>query len=128
MKNFKLTSQRMAILEFLRDNKTHPSAEDIYKSVKEKTPHVSLATVYNTLEMLERLGLISELTIKSKKRRYDPNTLLHHHFMCLKCNRVIDINETININMVEQISNSFTIVNYEIDLYGYCDKCNKNET
>jgi Fur family peroxide stress response transcriptional regulator len=56
---FKLTPQRLAILDFLQGNKKHPSAEDIYRSVHKKFPTMSLATVYSTLSALKEKGSLS---------------------------------------------------------------------
>ncbi|HIJ59682.1 MAG TPA: transcriptional repressor [Nitrospirae bacterium] len=125
MENFKQTSQRLAIIDYLKDNKNHPTVEEIFKSVKDKNPHVSLATVYNTIDMLKKRGIISELTINSTKRRYDPNPNYHHHFICLSCKNVFDIEEKINITLSEELKNSYKIHGYEIDLYGYCNNCKK---
>ena len=56
--NIKLTPQRLAILGFLKGNKSHPSAEDIFKAVQKQFPTMSFATVYNTLEALKNKGNI----------------------------------------------------------------------
>ena len=69
----KLTPQRLAILRFLEKNREHPSAADIYKAVSREFPTMSLATVYNTLKVLKRTGNISELSIDSDKKRFDPD-------------------------------------------------------
>ena len=78
----KLTPQRLAILEYLEGNKNHPSAEDIYKALKPRFPSMSFATVYNTLEILVKKGVIKELNIESSRKRFDPFTHPHHHFFC----------------------------------------------
>ncbi|MCX8070621.1 MAG: transcriptional repressor [Thermodesulfovibrionales bacterium] len=64
----KLTPQRHAILKFLEGNKTHPSADDIFKVVSKRFPTMSLATVYNTLLTLKNMGEILELTIDPDKK------------------------------------------------------------
>jgi Fur family peroxide stress response transcriptional regulator len=59
-RGFKMTPQRIAILDFLEGNTGHPSAEDIYKEIKKKHPTVSFATIYNTLETLKKRREIVE--------------------------------------------------------------------
>jgi hypothetical protein len=58
--NLRLTPQRMAIFDYLKGNKTHPSAEDIYRAVSRRFPTMALATVYNTLAALKRRGQLLE--------------------------------------------------------------------
>ncbi len=83
--HLRLTPQRIAILDYLDGNKSHPSAEDIYRAVAKKFPTISLATVYNTLSALARRGQLLKLTIDPSKARYDPNTFPHHHLICNVC-------------------------------------------
>ena len=67
---FKLTPQRLAILDYLDGNTNHPSAEEIFGAVKTKFPTMSFATVYNTLEALRDRGKVLELTIDPSRKRY----------------------------------------------------------
>ncbi|UCG79382.1 MAG: transcriptional repressor [Nitrospirota bacterium] len=119
----RLTPQRMAILEYLHGNIEHPSAEDIYKNVKGRYPSMSFATVYNTIEALKKNGLVRELTIDPVKRRYDPNMELHHHMICMDCNKVRDVHIKLDINVpVEQLG-GFYISDNHVEFYGTCSEC-----
>ncbi len=124
-KKFKLTPQRLAILECLKGNKSHPSAENIFQEVKKKFPTMSFATVYNNLEMLRGRGRISSLTIDSERMRYDPDTSYHHHIICTECKRIIDVNVNIKLNIPEDQRNNFEILGNHIEFYGTCQECNK---
>lgn len=119
----KLTPQRVAILEYLEGNKEHPSAEDIYREVSKKFPTMSFATVYNTLETLRQRGSILELTIDPDKKRFDPNTEPHHHLMCLKCKRVVDIHGDYKLDVPNGEMAGFEIIGNHIEFYGICPKC-----
>lgn len=119
----KLTPQRMAILNYLQDNKSHPSAEDIYKIVSRKFPTMSFATVYNSLETLKKKGCIQELTIDPCKKRYDPDTSLHHHLICTECNEIVDIFKKFNLNLTEQMKNGFQLKGNHVEFYGLCNNC-----
>jgi Fur family peroxide stress response transcriptional regulator len=119
----KLTPQRLAILEFLEDNKSHPSAEEIYREVKQKYPMMSFATVYNTLEALKKRGNLIALTIDPERRRYDPDTGYHHHLICTRCKKIVDINAEFSIDIPEAYRASFEIEGNHVEFYGFCPEC-----
>jgi Fur family peroxide stress response transcriptional regulator len=90
-KGILLTIQRSAILEFLQGNTQHPTADEIYESLRGIYPALSRATVYNTLDLLKQYGLVHEVTIERAKAHYDYNTDPHHHFLCRHCGRIYDV-------------------------------------
>ncbi len=122
---FKLTPQRMAILDHLAGNRSHPSAEDIYKGVLKRFPTMSFATVYNTLDVLRKNGDILELTIDPEKKRFDSDTKLHHHLICVKCRSIVDIHRKFSLNSTSKEVGGFEIVGNHIEFYGICPKCRK---
>lgn len=119
----KITPQRMAILKYLEGNKEHPSAEAIYKAVSKKFPTMSFATVYNTLSALKRHGHLRELNLDPDKKRFDPNPNPHHHIICIKCWRIVDVPEEIPLAPPQLESESFEWVATHIEFYGICSKC-----
>ncbi|MBF0559575.1 MAG: transcriptional repressor [Nitrospirae bacterium] len=119
----KLTPQRIAILDYLKDNIEHPSADDIYKAVSLKYPTMSFATVYNTLEALRKKGGVTELTIDATKKRFDPNTKPHHHLICIECRRIVDIDVTYDLTLSGEKKSGFDIVGNHIEFYGICPEC-----
>ncbi|MGC8756761.1 MAG: Fur family transcriptional regulator [bacterium] len=123
----KLTPQRVAILDYLEGNKTHPSAEDVYKHISRRFPSMSFATVYNILNTLTRYGLIKELSIDPDKKRFDPNVHNHHHLMCIRCGKIIDINMDYKLDLPEEALNGFKLIDNQIVFYGICADCIKKE-
>ncbi len=119
----KLTPQRLAILDYLKDNTEHPSAEDIYKSVSRNYPTMSFATVYNTLEAIRKKGGVLELKIDPTKKRFDPNTKPHHHLMCIKCKRIVDIHGDYDLQVSVDKRDGFEIIGNHIEFYGICPAC-----
>ena len=113
----------MAILEYLEGNESHPSASDIYKSVFDKFPTMSFATVYNTLETLKEKGVIKELSIDPDKKRFDPNTSPHHHLLCLRCKAIKDIFKEFPLALNESEKHDFDIIGHHVDFYGICPRC-----
>lgn len=120
----KLTPQRLAILEYLESTREHPSAEDIYKALKDRFPSMSIATIYNTLEVLAEKGLVKTLPVDSSKKRFDTFTHPHHHFVCKKCGKIIDIEKKFEISVPEELYD-FEVEEYQIVFSGLCSQCKK---
>lgn len=117
------TRQREAIMEFLRGNVSHPSAEDIYRVVHDRFPSLSLATVYNTLETLKDAGEVQELEIDSERRRYDPCVRPHHHVICVRCRKVVDIDMEFDVDVPEEKAQGFNILHRSVQFLGVCSVC-----
>jgi Fur family peroxide stress response transcriptional regulator len=120
----KLTPQRLAILECLDGNKNHPSAEEIYREVSGRFPTMSFATVYNTLDALRQRGSIMELTIDPAKKRFDPNTELHHHLICTRCKRIEDVHTSFDLDVPSTYRNGYEVTGNHVEFYGICPACN----
>lgn len=123
-KGVRLTPQRLAVIEFLKKSKGHPSVGEIYYAIKRKYPSISPATVYSTLQMLKEMGEIQELHIRADKASFDNNPQPHHHFLCRICGIIMDVE-------VEcPIRNKKTISGHEVEavkayLFGVCSECLK---
>lgn len=126
--NIKLTPQRIAILNYLKGNKSHPSAEDIYKAVQKQFPTMSFATVYNTLEALRNKGNIQELKIDSGKKRYDPDCSVHHHLICTECKNILDIFKDFKLNLSDKLTDGFELLGNSIEFFGICRNCKAKES
>lgn len=122
---FKRTPQRLAILDYLDGNTSHPSAEDIYRTVSKEHQSMSFATVYNTLNTLAKAGTLRELTIDPERKRYDPDTSQHHHLICLVCGRIVDVPEGVTVDLPEALAHDFAILGSHIEFYGHCPACKK---
>jgi len=122
---FKRTPQRLAILDYLDGNTSHPSAEDIYRSVSKKYQSMSFATVYNTLNTLAKAGAVQELTIDPDRKRYDPNTNLHHHLICVSCKKILDVPEEIAVDLPKGVARDFAVLGSHVEFYGQCAVCRK---
>ncbi|MBC7187385.1 MAG: transcriptional repressor [Calditrichaeota bacterium] len=85
-----LTIQRLAVLEYLQEQRSHPTAEEIHRALRSQYPTLSLATVYNTLETLKQAGLVAELVV-GKEKHFDLAEESHHHFRCRVCGRIYDV-------------------------------------
>lgn len=121
----KLTHQRLEILHVVAAAKDHPSAEDIYKRVKLKVPPVSLDTVYRTLALFERCGVIARVQHPDDRTRYDPNTTAHPHMVCINCKKIDDFSGSIldEREIPEETKEWGLIKSSHIELRGICREC-----
>jgi len=125
---FKLTPQRIAILDYLNDNKEHPCADEIYRAVSEKFPTMSFATVYNTLDALIRRGMLLEITIDPRKKRFDPDSEPHHHLMCIRCKKVVDVHNEFELTIPLGQRHGFEIMGNHIEFHGLCEQCRETRS
>lgn len=119
----KRTPQRLAILDFLEGNKSHPSAEDIYQHVSLTIPTITRATVYNTIDALIAQGMVAELRVDAKRRRYDPNTARHQHLICTRCGSVRDLHAQPEPVIESAELDGFHVSDVRVEIYGVCKSC-----
>ncbi len=124
-KGYSLTFQRIAILEYLENCKTHPSVEMIYEELRKKYPVFSKATIYNNLQVLKNLGLIWELEIESGKVRFDGNPEFHPHFLCKECGKIFDLYVGEESKKFPQEIEGYRVEEIRINYYGICSQCRK---
>ena len=121
-----VTVQRRRILEAILDRTDHPTPDQVYASVKKVLPDVSRTTVYRVLEMLTDLGLLTKACTPGAATRVDPRTARHHHLVCLRCNRLIDIEDAAvdhRIRPPDLRQQAFVIEDYSIYFTGLCAAC-----
>lgn len=122
----RVTAQRLAVAETLEASNDHPTAQVVFERVRERYPHITLGTVYNTLAMLEEKGFVQALTFVDGKR-YDTNVTPHVNLVCVECGRIADADDEEDALACfrEQISATcgFTPVRQRIDFYGTCRDC-----
>jgi Fe2+ or Zn2+ uptake regulation protein len=123
-KSYKLTAQRLEILDLLSKDTVHPSAMDIFKRARKKAPQISVSTVYYTLDILKREGLIRELEFYDRDNRYDVNVSNHLNLICTQCGKIEDFMEELPVSsrLVEK-KTGFKPVDMRFEYYGYCKEC-----
>ncbi len=123
-RGYRLTPQRRAIIGALLQDRSHPTAEQVFVRVRESLPCISHATVYNTLHELVKIGTALELDLGLGERHYDINTGDHAHLVCLECGRVEDITYDGDcLRLAPEDSHGFQIVERCVILRGYCSVC-----
>lgn len=129
-KGYKVTPQRLAVCEYILSSKDHPTADQIHQELKKKYPTMSLATVYQTLHLLSEIGLLQELGFSDTLSRYDPDTSPHINIICKKCGKIQDYKAESVGRFWSQVVKELKIkpIGQRLDIYRYCDQCQKSET
>ena len=126
---YTLTSQRRAVLEALEGTRGHPSAEEVYLTVKKKNPRVALGTVYQALSVLEEIGVIGSKRWAESPTRYDLNTEPHLDVHCCRCGSVSEVPgvEIGDLKSRIQQNTPYEIQTARVVVEGYCPECQGEE-
>lgn len=121
----KITPQRVLIYKEMLDDKSHPTADVVYRRIRKKLPSISFDTVNRTLNLFSQIGLIDTLECSGRGKRYDPFTDEHHHLKCTECHSIIDVYnpELGAVTIPSDIADTFTVTNVKVLLTGVCKKC-----
>ncbi|MDD6275867.1 MAG: transcriptional repressor [Clostridia bacterium] len=120
----KRSRQREAIISELNSRRDHPTAEEIYLSLKNTMPNISLGTVYRNLNLLSSEGIIGKLFVGGADR-FDYNAKTHYHLLCTKCNRLFDVDMPVDDELEKQASNyvNGVISSHSLTFIGECENC-----
>ncbi len=124
----RMTQQRRVILEELRKENNHPTADALYAMVRKRLPRVSLGTVYRNLEILSSLGEIQTLEISGSQKRYDGIAQKHYHIRCMHCGRMDDA-PIAPLNRIEDAlygATVYTIMGHRLEFIGLCPECSQD--
>lgn len=117
-----MTKQRAVILEVIRSDMCHHTADEIFALAKERLPGISRATVYNNLKSLEAQKLIRRITGDTLSDRYDNSYVPHGHMICEDCGKVTDFNlPCFDKQLSEAIGSDFS--SYELKVRYVCGEC-----
>ena len=116
------------ILSAIKNSNDHTSAEEIYTQVAAKYPHINISTVYRTLELLKKLGLVTETNLGEGRVRYHPaDKGHHHHLVCQECGTIIDLDESVLSSLKSALLREykFSADLRHLAIFGRCVKCSK---
>lgn len=117
------TPQRYAVMAFLMEQDSHPTAAEIFDAVNSVDPRSSRATTYNNLRDLVQAGLVREVAVEGRAARFDAKGMRHHHFICDCCGNVEDMTW---YDVPKPASGSLgkrTFRECELIFRGLCPKC-----
>lgn len=127
---FKVTPQRIAIYDALTAHNIHPTAEMLYQSLRPSHPSMSLATVYKTMEIFEKIGLVKVLDVGDDCARYDWDVHMHPHIRCTVCNKVEDITgmDLQAVTSAVESNSAYTVTGQQITFEGVCPDCARQQS
>lgn len=123
----RLTPQRQAVLEVLRDSRDHPTVAELLARVRDRAPGIGAATVYRSLAFLVAAGQALELRFDGAAARYDANMHHHAHLICDGCGQVHDVAVPLAAlpRPVQQaaVASGFLATSFDLRVRGRCPGC-----
>jgi Fe2+ or Zn2+ uptake regulation protein len=116
----KPSPQRVAILQWLMDNRCHPTVDEIYRALEQIYPTLSRTTVYNTMWLLAEAGVIRAITIDRTTTRFDYSTHDHAHFRCRRCGCIVDVPM---VEVQRSLPAGYKAERTEVYFEGLCPNC-----
>ncbi|HEX7735474.1 MAG TPA: transcriptional repressor [Ktedonobacteraceae bacterium] len=122
-----LNTNARAVLEVLRENGRHPTAQEVYDEVRLVRPRIGLATVYRILRQFAEQGVITVWGYGSERARYDARTRRHDHAFCTVCGALLDVPVEIEMSRAElekaARATGMEMGSHEVRIYGRCRDC-----
>ena len=124
--------QRTLVYDAVKASHEHPNAEEVYLTVKEQLPEISLGTVYRNLNILEEMGLLRRIHTGIGGDRFDAMTTMHPHLICTQCGGVFDLPCDVG-RETELLKATFAQVGAQVQevqirAWGICRSCQKEES
>jgi Fur family peroxide stress response transcriptional regulator len=120
-----LTIQRRAVYEELAERRDHPTADQVYDALVARLPGLSRTTVYRVLDTLVEQGFARKVSHAGAVARFDPMTERHHHLVCDRCGRLLDLGdaEVPALRLPDARGTGFRVRDYTISFTGLCKDC-----
>lgn len=123
-KQYRFTKQKRIVYGEVMSRCDHPTANDVFSSIHEKHPSISLSTVYRNLDVLAKEGLIKRIRV-SGCDHFDLTLKDHNHILCKHCHKLVDLDGEFNHELEENMAKQtgFTIDFHNLVLEGICPSC-----
>lgn len=127
-RGYRLTPQRLAILQILHDASGHLTPTEVYERAAAAMPGMTEPTVYRTLDFLSQHGLALAAHVGSGKLVYEIAHHQHHHAICRNCGHEVEIDHAALEKLYAQIESQtgFTLTTSHLTFFGQCAECQKN--
>lgn len=125
--NYKLTPQRLVILDKILNISGHINADTLFNKIDDKS--IGIATIYRTLDLFTKIGILKKLRLDENSYEYDlsigGDTHSHHHFKCIKCGKIIElyIDQLDELEGFIEKNHNLKITDHQLLLSGYCSDC-----
>ncbi len=125
--SLRLTSQRLVVLEDVLGSDAHRECDDIFFSLRDKGIPVSRATIYRTLDVLEKVGFVRKMDIGDGRARYESKLAQSHHdhMICMECGQIVEFVDREIERRQRRIckQHGFELLRHSHQLFGICAQC-----
>ena len=120
-RGLKMTGQRRVIARVLSEASDHPDVEELYRRASALDRHISIATVYRTVRLLEEKGILERRDFGGGRARYEPSeTGRHYHLVDIDTGKVVEFEDAEHERLIQAIAQrlGFDLVSYRLELFG----------
>lgn len=117
-----MTKQRSLILEIMRDDPRHMTADEIFTEARARMPHIARGTVYRNLKMMELDGAVGHIEMPGGPDRYDYNPTPHGHLLCDGCGAIADL-PVLGLMREVEAAIGTEVRGYTLNIHYLCPKC-----
>lgn len=127
----RITAQRRILVGIMQESPRHLDAAMLWEVARQKDPEIDRATVYRTIALLKKLGLIDELDLmhlEGEKHYYEPKTSRDHcHMACFRCGAIMEYASESFERLKAEIAreSGFQIRVVRLEVGGVCERCRK---
>jgi Fur family transcriptional regulator, ferric uptake regulator len=132
-RGWRLTPQREVILSVFKNlsEGNHLSAEDLYNELQKQGDPISLSTIYRTVKLMARMGILRELEFAEGHKHYELNQPYphhHHHLICVKCNKTIEFksDSILKIGSKTSEKEGFHLLDCQLLIHAICPQCQRS--
>ncbi|WP_218079275.1 Fur family transcriptional regulator [Anthocerotibacter panamensis] len=132
-KGWRLTPQREVILKIFQElpQGNHLSAEDLHEQLVGLDQDISLSTVYRTLKLLARMGILRQLELAEGHKHYElnqPHPYHHHHLVCVRCNKTIEFKSTsiLQVGSKQAQEYGYKLLDCQLTIHAICPECQRS--
>ncbi len=132
-RGWRLTPQRETILQIFQDLQkgNHLSAEDLYNLLHDQGHAISLSTIYRTLKLMARMGILRELELAEGHKHYEinqPSPHHHHHLICVKCNKTIEFKNDAILKTGTRTAQKegYQLLDCQLMIHAICPACQRS--
>jgi Fur family ferric uptake transcriptional regulator len=125
-KGYRMTPQRLMILEAIEGASGHVSAEEIFRNIRQRYSGLNISTVYRTLELLKETGMVTETDMGDGRVRFHSiGHEHHHHLVCSRCGKVVDLDESMLSPLTAMLKDkyAFSADLKHLAIFGCCKDC-----
>lgn len=132
-RGWRLTPQRETILQIFQNlaRGNHLSAEDLYDLLHNEGEKISLSTIYRTLKLMARMGILRELELAEGHKHYEINQPYpnhHHHLICVRCNKTVEFkNDSIlKTGTKTARKEGYHLLDCQLTIHAICPSCQRS--